>query len=459
SPPPGVRANVLSGSTVPTVGQAITINSGVQPGQANISCTTNRQISGTVRTVGDNFVIVEDDAVAGALTTQDYAELDAELDQFIAPVDQVYFGTPADLDGNERVIAFFTKEVNLLTDPGSPILILGFFWPGDIADPADCGHSNEAEIMWLRAPDPNGDFGAVTTVSAVKRIARSLVSHEYQHLLNAEQRTVLGGGDLGDFEHIWLNEGMSHIAEEVSGFFRVGVPTRGALDFDDVSAAGSERTAFDDFHSDNLRNVDSYLSSPTEVASLSVGNPDDSFPMRGYGYLFLRWLGDRFGAATPENLIGGSAEDELFREISSGGPSQMVGVDNILRAVSVVSGENLTWDELLAEYFAAPATIDAVAAPPSELRFSTWDFPALYDGMAAATVPDLTGGFPLRPLNVAMGTGASSTSNFEVGASTAKYFRFSASGSHPDMLVEFTATSGANVPNGARASVIVVRTR
>ncbi|WP_420634839.1 hypothetical protein [Candidatus Palauibacter sp.] len=98
-------------SDVPQVGDTITIRSGIVPG-GGIQCTANTPIASTVRTVGDNFIIVEDNRLAGRFTEEDYAELDREMDEFIAPVSDDYFGRPDDLDGNQRVIAFFTGEVN-----------------------------------------------------------------------------------------------------------------------------------------------------------------------------------------------------------------------------------------------------------------------------------------------------------------------------------------------------------
>ena len=98
-------------------------------------------------------------------------------------------------------------------------------------------------------------------------------------------------------------------------------------------------------------------------------------------------------------------------------------------------------------------------AIPPQIAFSTWDYTELWDELAASSVPGLATGYPLVRSNVAVAPGASSTINFDLRSSAARYFRLTAGAAHPDMLVQFSTSSGANVPNGARARVIVVRTR
>ncbi len=457
--PPGGRASAGSrGLRVPSVGESLTLKSQTVPG-GGITCNASTPIDGTVRSVGQNFVIVEEDQVAGLLTNADFAELETELDQFVAPVDQSYFGAPADLDGNGRTIALFTKEVNRLTPPGSTGIVIGFFSPLDLADPVSCPSSNEAEVVWLIAPDPNGDFGPPVSVAFVKRIARGLVAHEFQHMLNAEQRFVLGNGV--DDEEAWINEGLSHVAEEVTGFHRVGAGTRANLGFSEIGIGAVERPAFDDFQAGNLQNVSRYLGSPHDVPAISPFDPGgtEGFRMRGFGYLFLRWLGDRFGPASPVGLVPGSGEDALFRALSSGGTGHATGIANVLAAIQSVAGETLTWDDVLSEYFAAPAVDDAISGLSEAVQLRTWNYPRLFDELQANAVPGLSSGYPLGRTIVSVGAGSSRTLSFDLNASAARYFTFSADGPGPDMLVELTAPSGANVPNGARARVVVVRTR
>ncbi len=456
----GSRGLAAAGaSDVPQVGDTITIKSAIVPG-GGVQCTANTPIASTVRTVGDNFIIVEDNRLAGRFTEEDYIDLDRELDEFIAPVSDDYFGRPDDLDGNQRVIAFFTGEVNRLSEPGSGSITIGFHWSGNLFDPADCPASNEAEIVWLIGPDPDAEFGFEISTERVKGLARSLVAHEYQHLLNASQRLAgQRGQDTWNAADLWINEGLSHVAEEVTGFYRLGLGVRRNYGFTEVTAGDPDLEAFRDFYEDNLDNAASYLSAPTEFNSLALSNNTLNFATRGWGYVFLRWLGDRYGPADPAGVVDGSGEAALFRELAVGGPDYLFGYENILRAIEVTGGGTTTWPEILAEYFAAPAADGRNDALSPGVQFSTWDWPRLWDELKSAGIRGLSGGDPLQRQIVQMGSGVSSTSQFDLGSSTARYWLFRADGAHPSMIVETTIASGGNVPNSAEAHVIVVRTR
>ena len=138
--------------------------------------------------VGDHFVIVRDMQGTDAFSESDYAEIQAVLDDFIYEVDTEYFGETADIDANERVIVLITEEVNKLADLTDQLIFLGFFLPSDLANPVDCPASNAGEIVYLRAPDPDGEFGQETSVERAVEILKSTTSHEFQHLINSEQR-------------------------------------------------------------------------------------------------------------------------------------------------------------------------------------------------------------------------------------------------------------------------------
>jgi hypothetical protein len=125
----------------------------------SLDCTnTEKVLQAEIVSVGDHFVIARDMQGTDAFSESDYAEIQAVLDDFIYEVDTEYFGETADIDENERVIVLITEEVNKLADLTEQLIFLGFFLPSDLASPFDCPASNAGEIVYLRAPDPDGEF-------------------------------------------------------------------------------------------------------------------------------------------------------------------------------------------------------------------------------------------------------------------------------------------------------------
>ncbi len=459
----GDRARIAAASNVPRVGDTLTLNSPVQG--TGVSCLARTNVPSTVRAVGEHFVIVEDNRVEGYFTQADYDELDRELDAFVAPATLDYFGSPRDLDGNERSIAFFTWEVNRITPPGSSSFVIGFHSSTDHFSKTGenaCPASNEAELIYLIAPDPDGQSGGTSiSTERVKKFSRGLVAHEFQHLINASLRLHgQAGQDTISLADLWINEGLSHVAEEIAGFYRLGVGVRQDYGYTELASSAAGVEIFEDFHEGNLRSSAQYLEDPTGLNSLAISNADLNFATRGWGYQFLRWLGDQYGPEGPGTVVLGSNEPELFREVVTGGPDFLFGPRNIERSINAVAGESLEWADILAKYFAAPAADGAdVDGLESSAQFRTWDVPRLWDELSSAGISRLSGGYPLRRRPVGMGAGVSLTTPFDLGSSTAQYFRLTSDGAHPRMIVETTVASGGNVPNGAGVRIVVVRTK
>jgi hypothetical protein len=202
---------------IPQVGERLTFRSSVAP-NLNIDCTSMTTITGDVREVGDNFALVEDAQVAGRFSTADWDELNQQLDEFVFPILEEYFGTPEDIDANERVYVLFTAEVNKLSDEGSGTFIAGFFNSNDLRDTSGCPASNEGEVLYILAPDPTGEFGLQFSTEFAIRNARSNVAHEVQHLIHNEVRVFatdpspdpILDSELGVFSRLddtWIDEG------------------------------------------------------------------------------------------------------------------------------------------------------------------------------------------------------------------------------------------------------------
>lgn len=450
----------------PSVGDQLRFNFAVDE-NLSVNCQNMNEVVSVVRAVGDRFVLAEDLQVDDGFSDQDWSELNALLDDITFPVDSAYWGAPADIDGNERVVILFTAEVNELTEPGSNTFIGGLFWPGDLATKEDCPASNEAEIVYLQAPDPNGDFSDPVSIESARRNARNTTAHEFQHLLTAEQR-VLPERNFFVLEDAWLSEGFAHTAEEVVGLKVADLGTRTNLDFQRGVRASSETLeAFNIHHLNNYFRLGLHLEQPNTTQALGDGDGNDpggteSLKMRGNAWMFLRWLADQYAPATPEGIVPGSAEELLFLELSTGGPQHLTGVANIVRAAQTVSGRSVTWDELLADYEAALAVDDD--GPPElrpETQVLTWDLRDMFEGLSGTNLgdsPPFTRPYPLVPVEIAMSSGTNASRSFSLRAFTAQYFRFTSNGAPaPEITVRVTGSGGGSLPAGVGLQVTIAR--
>jgi hypothetical protein len=248
-------------------------------------------VTATLRYQGDHIKLYVDSNDVERLPLQRCTELGQTFENQIYDTDRLAFGSESDFDGDGHVMVLLTRQVNLLTGqidnlPGwSGEYIGGYFNPVDLpiwSWPA--GTSNAGEIFYGIVPDPLGDFSRVehtedSTVEALKPI----LAHEFQHMINFYQRhEVLGGGSTQiPSEDLWINEGLSHLAEDLCGF--------------DEHNAGRVKLYL---HSGHHR-YHALASLEGLPVGESVGN---SLGERGASYLFLRYLADRW-PGSPMDLV------------------------------------------------------------------------------------------------------------------------------------------------------------
>jgi hypothetical protein len=436
----------------------------------SLDCTnTEKVLQAEIVSVGAHFVIARDMQGTDAFSESDYAEIQAVLDDFIYEVDTEYFGETADIDENERVIVLITEEVNKLTDLTEQLIFLGFFLPSDLANPVDCPASNAGEIVYLRAPDPDGEFGEETSVERAVEILKSTTSHEFQHLINSEQRFILGNSQFAASDDVWLNEGLSHMAEELVGLAVMGLAVRANLG---ITAAISDVDAFNTYLLENFFNLgatatsdegcDGWMIDPEAsitINSSAIGNPPGcgSLTMRGWSYLFLRWLGDHFGPAG-NGVIPGSNEQEFFRELTRGGPTHLTGRANIEQAVAAFGG-SASWEELLADYLLM-VTVDDLAGVNLSARSQllSWDLRDMFGGLHenSGTAPAFPNPYPLKVEPVLF---AGVDLEFSVRSASAKYFTLLATTTAPDYVIRVTDQAGEPLRTILAPQVTVVRIR
>lgn len=459
SPPGGGLAAPAGGPPEP--GDTIPFAFAVQAGTLEVSCTdTAAVIAGVVRRAGPRaLVVVDARAPRDGFTEVELDLLSAELEGTTLPVTYEWFGEPADVDGNGRVILLLTPEVNRLTPRGSGAILAGFFLLLDLLDSGDgdgdgltdesgesCPTSNEAEIVYLPVPDPNGDFADPFLRDRALANARGISVHEVQHLISAERRLVLGGADVERQEETWLAEGMSHIAEEVSGLAVAGAATGRNLALSDLSGSREEAASFRAFHFQNFARLRLHMVSPETTPALTLEDPL-GFPglqMRGFAWILLRWLAD---AHAPGD------EAALFRRLAEGGPEFLAGIASLEAAVG------RPWEELLAGLSLALAADDHPEGRVQDAGVTTWNLRRAFAQLQAE--PGNERLFPPEgyPLAVARLPATATGIGLELGASTARYFRLAREAGSAAAALELLSPAGAPLPAQAGVQVVVGRLR
>ncbi len=454
--PPSARASRVG--SAPVAGDLLEFGSPVQIDGSLATCTSTSRVTGRVRVVGPRFVIVEDTLVSGPMSDADYAAILDEIERVAFPVDSAYFGLPSDVDGNGKVIALVTAEVNRLG-------AAGFFTASDLAAGVDCPASNEGEVLWLIAPDPLRQFGFdPIPTDVIRSRLPGVIAHELQHLIHAERRIFEAGGDFESADEPWLNEGLSHIAEEVSGLYAGGLRSGSNVDYADL-AVPEVFERFDRYHFNNFRFVRDYLRSPGSVPALSDQpvTRGELRRARGYGYLLLRWLADRYAAEGSAGLVSSVREEAFFRELTVGGSALRRSVDNIAGALSSTLGVVRPWPDLFAEYAATLAVDDVGTAEvplAPELGLPTWNLPGVYANARDRGLDlDFPEGFPLQPTLLLLGTlpPVGFTQTVDLLPSTAVYFRVEGVRETPFSQLSLRGGDGEPLPTGSAIQVTIVR--
>jgi len=217
-------------------------------------------VTARARCVEKDVVIYVDTEVEGdkdLLTDEDIARLCNEFESAVSSI-QGWFGEASDVDGDGKVSALLTPQVNRLGAMGGGI-ITGFFLASDLYPRSSSNQvSNEMEIVYALVPNPDGKYGSVTIPKdfAIENFLTAVLPHEFQHVVSYNQHVLKGGGNP---EENWLNEGLSHLTEDLVGY-------------------GQE----------NYSRANIFLRDPLSYPL--VGSSSANLGRRGAAYLFLRFL-------------------------------------------------------------------------------------------------------------------------------------------------------------------------
>ena len=250
-----------------------------------------KTVGARVLAVGAHVAIYVDTlAPAGGLNSADFDTLRQVFDTLLYPLDSANFGAVSDLDANGVVIALMTPVVNSLTTKAAcsasgGAYIAGFFFPADLDPSAPAFQTNGGEIFYSIVADPNATLSCAHSASAIKTGTLGTFVHEFQHMINYAQHTLIHTGSTP--EEGWLDEGLSKYAEELTArrYLQVGdMGTWDRLVFNDVDDAYQ------------------YLSA-TGASPLLIEFDQGTLAEVGASWLFTRYLVDQYGAALPAKLV------------------------------------------------------------------------------------------------------------------------------------------------------------
>ena len=327
------------------------------------TCTQFVQATATARSVGERVAIfVDNDAPAGGYTAPDLDKVRTLFDQYLYPIDTVAFGRESDVDGNGVVVVLLTHRVNALSPDCSSTgrIILGYFFGADLMPPGPRNPgSNNGEVFYGLVPDVDNTRCQVSKEEANSKLPATFI-HEFQHMISYNQHVLMRNGSAED---TWLNEGLSHFAEELGGR---QVP--------DAQCPTASSCAEEFLGLGDLLNAFEYLASPEDFYLIEPGNSTGKLEERGANWLFVRWLADNFAGTT---VLG----TELTRALVA---------TNQVGSANVVARTGVDFSTLVSEWQLTNYVDDLPGFSPgsNRLRYTSWNF---------RTAAEPNGGFPLVP--------------------------------------------------------------
>lgn len=300
----GLRPSFSTVASPPTVGDFVTLNTKTGATLSD-ACQVPDNRTGRVVAVTTHAIVIADTAnPTGGYTDAEYLTVGQQFDDVYA-MDIAAFGDPSDIDSNGKVVMFFTRAVNEMTPQGSGSVVGGFFYGRDLFPKTDspvlgpgsgCATSNVSEMFYLAVPDPNALVNGNTTFTKtfISHLTLSTTAHELQHLINASRRLYVNTAAT-DFEVVWLNEGLSHVAEELL-FYRQSNGLTPRTDVDSLDFKGNQ-TNVDSYNYNQQSNFGRFREYLLKPSVASPYAPDDSLWTRGATWAFLRYAADHRGTS------------------------------------------------------------------------------------------------------------------------------------------------------------------
>lgn len=387
----GPLAPFLTGvASSPTVGSIIQINSNLTGGGCDAKVLHPAKV---IAVLTHTIVLSDTLSPANGYTSAEMTAFGQAFDTLGYALDTLNFGAPTDIDGNGRVAILFTPGVNAI--PGPPGgYVLGLQASRDLIPVASCPGSNEGEMFYMPVPDPsstiNGNYTSKSTLSST--VLTTLV-HEFQHLINAGRRIYVNNAS--SLEEVWLNEGLSHIAEELLYYRISGNAPKSNISLSMIQSTQAQSDAANTYVLQNFLRLRTYLLAPETNSPFAQV---DGLQMRGAIWELLRYSADRKGGTER------SIWYPLVNTTSTGQTNYNAVFGNIITMAH--------------DWSIAQITDDAGLGVSSIYTNQSWNFRSLMPPLNGGSYPLLTHSLTSTAVDVSLSGGGAAYVRFHVAANT-----------------------------------------
>lgn len=227
-----------------------------------------QQVNGQLIAIGKHCVLyVDEDDSPDSFSPEVVQQVIDCFDRVVFPRASEAFGRHRDVDRNGKFTILFSGWLGRLSN--GKVSLGGFVRAGDFFRDVDAPFGNQCDMMYLNSRLQPGEH------------LHTLIAHEFVHAVTLCEHVFDPDADeeTGADEEAWLNEAISHVAENFIGSGWSNLDYR----------------------------ISTFLSSPNQYRLVV---PDyyraglwRCHGSRGSTYLFLRWCIDRFGAGIARELV------------------------------------------------------------------------------------------------------------------------------------------------------------
>jgi hypothetical protein len=398
APPPSYLIGV---DPTPVVGAIVQINTNL----SGNTCTDAKVLhAAKVIAVLPHTIVLSDTlSPAGGYSPTEMIDFGTSFDTLGFALDTLNFGAPTDIDGNGRIAILFTPGVNVIPAPPGAF-VGGLQATRDLAPLSTCVASNLGEMFYMPVPDPgqtiNGNYSSKAVIS---NVVLSTLVHEFQHLINAGRRAYVNNAS--GFEEVWLNEGLSHIAEELLYYKVSGNATKSNIGLTLVQSSQPQVDAFNTYEIQNIGRLRSYMLAPETNSPYSQV---DGLAMRGAIWQLLRYSAD---------LHGGTERSNWFPLVNAATTGQ-ANFNAVFGNITTVAHD---WS-------IAQIADDAGLGVTAAYTNPSWNFRSMVAAINSGVFPLLTHSLTSTALDVSLNGGGSSYVRFRVAGSAVATLQATSSG-------------------------------